>query len=354
MSRKNYFYGEQKGKCYFEGWYFKHENGSQTICFIPSFHIDQRGQRSAMLQVIANDHVWKIHYAPEQFYAAKGRLYCRIGRNVFSENGISIDIRTRELKMKGNLSYGKFAELQRDIMGPFRRMPFLQCRHEIISMRHRVAGTLKLNREKIHFGKGSGYIEKDRGTSFPDRYVWTQCSRGAGGRLNLMAAAATIPVGPFSFEGTIAEIWFGRRKYRLATYCGARVKESTEKRMVIEQKNIKFEAQLQEKNPQKLLAPQSGAMGRNIYEHAACTVRYRLFENGEVIFNEICTPAGFEADIRGQKRGEDPIQKTDYKDTERRLKRWKNRFRKLWSITQKKERRFHRRISSICCGRSRR
>ncbi len=55
MSRKNYFYGERKKKCYFEGWYFKHENGSQTICFIPSFHINPRGEKSAMLQVIAND-----------------------------------------------------------------------------------------------------------------------------------------------------------------------------------------------------------------------------------------------------------------------------------------------------------
>ena len=66
----------------------------------------------------------------------------------------------------------------------------------------------------------------------------------------MMAAAATIPVGPFSFEGTIAEIWYGRRHYRLATYCGARVKERTEKRIVIEQKHIKFEAQLQQNHPQ--------------------------------------------------------------------------------------------------------
>lgn len=114
----------------------------------------------------------------------------------------------------------------------------------------------------------------------------------------MMAAAATIPVGPFSFAGTIAEIWYGRRHYRLATYCGARVKERTEKQIVIEQKHIKFEAQLQQNHPQKLLAPQLGAMGRGIYEHAACTVRYRLFVNGDLLFDEICTPAGFEADIR--------------------------------------------------------
>ena len=54
----------------------------------------------------------------------------------------------------------------------------MQCRHEIISMRHNVAGTLKINREQLHFGKGIGYIEKDRGTSFPDQYVWTSAAEG--------------------------------------------------------------------------------------------------------------------------------------------------------------------------------
>ena len=97
MSREKLFYEGNK-EVPFEGWYFKHENGSQTICFIPSFHINPRGEKSAMLQVIANDHVWKIHYAPEQFYAAKGRLYCRIGKMSFPENGISIDIRTKKIE----------------------------------------------------------------------------------------------------------------------------------------------------------------------------------------------------------------------------------------------------------------
>lgn len=68
--------------------------------------------------------------------------------------------------MKGKLVYGKFSQLSGDIMGPFRWIPFMQCRHEIISMRHNVAGTLKINREQLHFGKGIGYIEKDRGASF--------------------------------------------------------------------------------------------------------------------------------------------------------------------------------------------
>lgn len=302
MRGKKYFYGEKKKRSYFEGWYFKQENETQTICFIPSFHIDEKGQKSAMLQIIANEHVWTIHYAPEQFYAAKGRLYCRIGRNIFSENGISIDIRTKGLSMKGKLAYGKFSTLQQDIMGPFCRVPLMQCRHEVISMRHSVVGTLEFNREKICFSKGSGYIEKDCGNSFPEEYLWTQCTKGAEGRLSLMAAAATIPFGPVRFDGTIAEIWYGRKRYRLATYCGARVKERTGRRLVITQKDLLFQAELQDQNPRKLLAPKSGVMRRTIYEHASCTVRYCLMKKGVVIFDEFCNSSGFEADIKEKRK----------------------------------------------------
>lgn len=301
MRGKKYFYGERKKNSYFEGWYFKQENETQTICFIPSFHIDRNGKKSAMLQVIANEQVWTIHYAPEQFYAAKGRLYCRIGKNVFSAKGISIDIQTKELRMKGQLAYGAFSTLERDIMGPFCRMPLLQCRHEIISMRHSVAGMLEVNREKIRFYQGNGYIEKDRGSSFPEEYLWTQCTKGAEGRLSLMAAAATISVGYFRFCGAIAEIWYGGTRYRIATYHGASVRERTSHRLVITQKELLFQAELLEKHPQKLLAPQSGAMQRTVYEHASCTVRYRLLKHGAVVFDEICTSAGFESDLKGKR-----------------------------------------------------
>ena len=52
------------------------------------------------------------------------------------------------------------------------------------------------------------------------------------------------------------------------------------------------------KTSQKLLAPRSGAMQRTVCEHAACAVRYRLLQHGAVIFDEICAPAGFEADLK--------------------------------------------------------
>jgi len=42
------------GNAFFEGWYFKHQKGEDTISFIPGINIDSKGNRSAFIQVITN------------------------------------------------------------------------------------------------------------------------------------------------------------------------------------------------------------------------------------------------------------------------------------------------------------
>ena len=49
------FHGEKKKKSFFEGWYLKHQSGKESLSFIPAFHIDEEGNRSASIQVITND-----------------------------------------------------------------------------------------------------------------------------------------------------------------------------------------------------------------------------------------------------------------------------------------------------------
>ena len=128
----------------------------RRICFIPSFHIDWKGKKSAMLQVIVNEHVWTIHYAPEQFYAAKGRLYCRVGEIFFRKMEFP-SISGQKICDERNTCVWKVFHAKEGYYGAICRVPLMQCRHEVISMRHSVAGTLEWNREKISFYKGKGY-----------------------------------------------------------------------------------------------------------------------------------------------------------------------------------------------------
>ncbi|MGN0978195.1 MAG: hypothetical protein ACI4PH_09090 [Faecousia sp.] len=50
------------------------------------------------------------------------------------------------------------------------------------------------------FQDAIGYMEGDRGYSFPRKYAWTQCSFPDGA---LMLSIADIPVGGFHFTGVI-------------------------------------------------------------------------------------------------------------------------------------------------------
>ena len=59
-------------------------------------------------------------------------------------------------------------------MGPFSYIPGMECRHAVYSMKHTVNGEIRVNEQIIRFKNDMGYMEGDSGTSFPDRYIWTQ------------------------------------------------------------------------------------------------------------------------------------------------------------------------------------
>ena len=85
------------------------------------------------------------------------------------------------------------------IMGPFSYVS-MECVHSIISLRHTVSGTIRLNNRcfQIH---GSGYMEKDRGTSFPSAYAWFQSNNCEDTASCFFFSLAHIPFLTGSFQG---------------------------------------------------------------------------------------------------------------------------------------------------------
>jgi hypothetical protein len=113
------------------------------------------------------------------------------------------------MDLSGDLRYTAPARPRSDIMGPFSFLP-MECRHSVFSMRHGVSGTLRLNGRLLDFEGGTGYIEGDRGRSFPKRYLWTQCSFPEGA---LMLSVADIPFAGARFTGIIGFVYMNGGKY---------------------------------------------------------------------------------------------------------------------------------------------
>lgn len=274
-------------KEYFKGWYFKCAGKNQTVAFIPSLHCC--GGESAFLQIITDEKTFRLPF-PKLKYREKP-LYIKIGNSVFSEKGIKLNIKTDGLSARGTLRFGELSPIRYDIMGPFKFVPFMQCRHSVYSMAHQINGALTINGKRYVFHNGEGYIEGDCGTSFPKRYVWTQCGFANG---SLMLSAADIPISGLSFTGIIGIVMLNGKEYRIATYLGAKLKRIGNNTITVSQGGYELTAKLIKKNAHPLSAPINGKMSRTIRESASCTA-YCKFSYKDVVLCEFTSDrASFE------------------------------------------------------------
>ena len=277
---------------WFYGWYFKCQSDTQTLAVIPAVHQTGR-KRTCSVQVITEKQSWTISL-PGEAFRQRGRTIF-IGKNRFGERGIRLALCIPGLKVKGKLAFGALFPLKYSIMGPFSLVPFLECRHSIRSMNHKVWGIVSVNGEEYSFDGAKGYWEGDRGRSFPREYIWTQCSfeRGA-----LMLSVADIPIAGFHFRGIIGVVLLDGREYRLATYLGAKTAGIQNGLVRVIQGRLELEAELIKRAGKPLKAPAEGNMVRTIHESAACRARYCFRKGSRILLDLETDRASFEYEYR--------------------------------------------------------
>lgn len=291
----NFFRSTNGTGPYFEGWYLKHQTRQgQALALIPAFHIDGSGRRTASLQVIARDQAWWLAHPETQLQVSRQPFQVTVGLSSFGSQGIVLHIEQDDLSLCGTLRYGPFTALRSDIMGPFRFFAGMQCSHGVISMGHSLEGSLVLNGERLDFTNGIGYIETDRGRSFPSAYLWTQCVWDGPACGSLMLAAAAIPLPVGGFTGCICSVFFRGQEYRLATYRGAKIEEWSPSGAVIRQGKYRLEVQLLSGRRQALHAPAEGRMERTVHESLCAEVRYRFWHGTDLLFQHTDPNASFE------------------------------------------------------------
>lgn len=309
----------RKRKGFFEGWYFKQETGDCVIAFIPGFHTDEEGGSRAFLQIIMNEKSYFIPFSIEEFSIDRKRFMIRLGGCTFSRKGLVININTKEIRLKGKLRFGRLTPIRYTIMGYFKYFPFMECKHEIISMYHKVYGNILCNGNKYTFRSGIGYAEKDAGYSFPKWYLWIQCSNflaenvhGSGQFMNqcsVFVSIADIPYHGMRFNGCICAIMYQGREYRLATYLGVKIRKSGPYKVILKQGRYLFKIFLKQKPDSggskqsviksqefshELFAPFRGDMVKVIKEQHLAVGRFLLYENGKLIFDLISPHVSYE------------------------------------------------------------
>lgn len=281
---------------YFIGWYFKQQTEKEVCAIIPAFH-----NGMASVQVITSDGSYWIPYGRDYklTHRRRGIPTIRIGKNEFSQKGLKINVNEPKVRIKGCYRVHGLTPPKKNIMGFFKYVPMMPCSHHIYSMYHTMDGKIivkdqeKKTKNVIGGKQLIGYIEGDKGRSFPKKYVWSQCSFWEGEVNCIMIAVAKIL--PIGMKGCTGVILYHGKEYHIATWLGAKVEAVSSDYISIRQGKMQLEVTLLAAgNKQKLNAPIKGVMGRAIKESITATVRYQLKCNNKKVFDVIGNQAGFE------------------------------------------------------------
>ena len=245
----------------FIGYYFKHASSDALLSIIVGSSNDED-----FIQIITEDSALKIPYKEDDIRVKQGLL---------------IDIEHDNTSIHGYIYYNRFTPLKHHIMGPFKYTP-LCCQHNIISMKHKVHGSLNYNGKLYDFHNGTGYIEMDSGTSFPKEYIWIQGNEFKSGT-NLFLAIAKLDLFKVPFMGCICAVQLKYKEYIFATYKGCKVLKYSKNEIIIKQGSYKLCIYPKEIIGYELSAPEDGKMNRTIREQLNSSVQFEFYKNNKVI-----------------------------------------------------------------------
>lgn len=300
------FQGNLKNNNYFEGWYFKQvaKGFNAVLSVIPGISLAKN--RHAFIQVIdgISGITHYLEYPISEFTADRKELLVQVGENQFSMKGIHLNIETSRINLRGDLDFIKPVIWPRrlfapGIMGWYSFVPQMECYHAVASLDHTLSGQLIYQNEKLDFGHGRGYIEKDWGTSMPESWIWLHSNTFQTPGTSVMLSIAKIPWRNSYFTGFIAFVLHQGKIFRFATYNGSRIStfhlNNQYLNVVLKNNKVTLEIKAHQKIAGKLKAPVKGLMERYIKESIDSDVEISLRNNsGTLIFAGFAKRSGLE------------------------------------------------------------
>lgn len=284
-------YKSRKSKNYFEGWYVKVIDIDNIISYSVIFGISKcKDDSHCFIQIIdgtCNKSMY-FRYDIEDFHYSENEI--RISTHSLSINSVKVNLE----KLKIDLLFIDKIDIERSlfsptIMGPFEYLP-LECYHEVVFMRSVVKGHIEANGINQKF-LGIGYMEKDMGSKFPNKWLWLQCNTFDKKNVSFMASIAEVPLKIKKIQGFFVNLQINNNEYRFSTYNISKVKYIKKKdyniEILITKRRYKLLLNITQKDFVTLVAPVNGGkMEKEIKESINSEIIVTLFKDNKLIFKD--------------------------------------------------------------------
>jgi hypothetical protein len=178
-------------------------------------------------------------------------------------------------------------------------IPFMECKHGIVSVNHDLTGKITVNENLIDFNGGKGYIEKDWGTSFPEAWLWIQANNFNDPNTSFTFSVAKIPWRGKFFVGFIAFLYYNKYFSLYSTYNNSVITEINHTggsiSLTLKNQNSVLKVNALKNTFGELRAPASGDMSRRIKESIDSEVSLSQFDkHNNLLYNDSSKRAGIE------------------------------------------------------------
>jgi hypothetical protein len=140
-----------------------------------------------------------VYFPKAELSCGRERHIMRMGSNTLSRDRIEVtaDGVSICLNFSGNQPIKSF----RNSMGYSYFVPGLPCYHSVVNTAHLVSGVVQVRDSRYELDHELGYLEKNWGSSFPDRYFWLHAVDRTDSQVSILFSQAEIQ-------------WLGRRFIR--------------------------------------------------------------------------------------------------------------------------------------------
>lgn len=282
---------------YFEGYYFKFINERKELVIVIAGISISKNEKYSFIQIASNqEKTGDFHkFSLTEFKSSKNDFSFSIGKNIFSKEKIILDLENIKVKLQLRNAFNwNRSFLNPNIMGILSFVPNVECKHDIITVKAEVNGSVELQNKIIEFNKSTGYIEKNWGYSFPKKYIWLHANQFNNTELSVQFAMAKPKwyfFRPRVYIGYVMNgklIHFGSHKLSIA-----KIKLKKNQLIIkINKLSHKIIIKVKNKTPIHLKSPKEGRLENEILEYIDSDIelfvlKKRFFNKNKEIINDI-------------------------------------------------------------------
>ena len=290
-----FFQSRKNHRKYFENWLFKlvSEDRNSVLVIIPVMELGSNQRCYVQFLNGITGETCVAYYDLSELITSKYEMDFSFGENSFSEKGINISVDQKGLKGSGNIRFSEFMKypskgLRRNLMEYFSFLPFQHIYYAIISMQHKINGSVSINGQTLNFDNGTGFIEKTWGKYYPESWLYVGCNTFTlpdtffvmtASTINLVFTKMLSNIGYFYHKGELINVSF---------YTKARFTKFDHQGKVlffeITKEKHRIEISLIPRNKGKIKIP-SATDNRYVSESADSTLHLNYFVNNELILS---------------------------------------------------------------------